>query len=237
MKQLLTSILFALVVIAVPQAAFAETTCTPIYGGGQSCVQVGNIRIDKKVAHPQTGALVDNLGVNDAKFAPDQAVTFDIRVTNVGDTTIQRITVRDIFPQFVDFVAGPGNFDAGSKVLTFEVINLGKGESRNFTVTGKVKPLNQLPADAVTCVVNQATASPNGETSRDNAQFCIERQAQVPAQPGKGEQVPPTTKGGLKVFPQPTVTTTPPTGPEMLPLIGLIPTGLAGFFLRKKAGK
>ena len=67
--------------------------------------------------------------------------------------------------------------------------------------------------------------SDNNQQSSDNSQFCIQK-------PVLGE-----TKGGLKVFPAPSVTTTPPTGPEMLPLIGLIPTGVLGFILRKKSYK
>lgn len=43
------------------------------------------------------------------------------------------------------------------------------------------------------------------------------------------------TKGGFPVLPSSPVKTTPATGPEMLPLIGLIPIGLTGVFLRKKA--
>lgn len=42
------------------------------------------------------------------------------------------------------------------------------------------------------------------------------------------------TKGGFPILPSSPVKITPATGPEMLPLIGLIPMGLAGLFLRKK---
>lgn len=43
------------------------------------------------------------------------------------------------------------------------------------------------------------------------------------------------TKGGFPILPSSPIKTAPATGPEMLPLIGLIPMGLAGVFLRKKA--
>jgi hypothetical protein len=40
-----------------------------------------------------------------------------------------------------------------------------------------------------------------------------------------------------QVLPAPKIVTTPPTGPEMLPLLGLIPGALGGLMLRKKSNK
>ena len=209
------------------RGVLADTACQPIYGGGQTCVQIGNVLINKTVQNPQTGAFLDNLNINDPKFTPSSNVTFHITVTNTGGSTINKTTVKDTLPGFVSFVSGPGSFDSNTKVLTFDVGNLAAGESRTFTIAGKVADGGQLPADqGITCVVNQALATAeNGQQSSDNSQFCIQK-------PVLGE-----TKGGLKVFPAPAVTTTPSTGPEMLPLIGLIPAGVFGFILRKKSYK
>lgn len=215
------------ILMASAQGVRADTACQPIYGGGQTCIQVGNILINKTVQNPQTAAFVDNLNINDPKFAPASSVKFNITVTNTGSSTINKTTVKDTLPQFVSFVSGSGSFDFNTKILTFDVGNLAAGESRTFTIAAKVADGGQLPADqGITCVVNQAMATAeNGQQSSDNSQFCIQK-------PVLGE-----TKGGLKVFPAPAVTTTPSTGPEMLSLIGLIPTGLFGFLLRRKASK
>ncbi len=43
------------------------------------------------------------------------------------------------------------------------------------------------------------------------------------------------TKGGLSVQPQPTVQTTPETGPEALALLALLPLGFVGRMIQKKA--
>ena len=154
-------------------------------------------------------------------------MTFNITVANTGSSTINKVTVKDTLPQFVSFTSGPGSFDSNTKVLTFDVNDLKAGETKTFTIVAKITDAGQLPADqGITCVVNQALATAeNGQQSSDNSQFCIQK-------PVLGE-----TKGGLKVFPAPAVTTTPSTGPEMLPLIGLIPTGLFGFLLRRKTSK
>jgi len=203
--------------------AFAGVSCQPVYGGGQTCITTGNLIINKMVQNPQTGQFVDNLSINDPKFSPNQSVTFQISLTNTGGTTIQQANIRDIFPGFVGFTSGPGNFDQNSKTLSFVTDNLNPSETRNFTLVGKVFDTNQLPANqAITCVVNQATATTNnGQMNQDNVQFCIEKGV--------------TTKGGFPVFPPPKVVTTPPTGPELIPLVGLLPAGISGWFLRKKS--
>lgn len=210
--------------------------CQPIYGGGETCVTSGNLLINKTVQTPFSttkggvaqGAFVDNLSVNDSKFAPGETITFKISVTNSGDAVISNVTVTDTLPVYVSFVAGPGNFDSNTKKLTFQVTNLNPGETREFTLTGKVADSNTLPSNqTVTCDVNQAQATAdNGQKSTDNAQFCVEK------------QVVPTTKGGLPILPVPQKKfVAPETGPEMLALIGLIPSGLAGLYLRKRTSK
>lgn len=205
-------------------------------GYGAPCQSVSNsnscitqtILLDKLVKNPQTGTFVDHLAINDPKYSPNANVDFKIVVTNTGGTTIPNAEVKDVLPDFVSFVSGQGNFDANSKTLTIELPNLKAGEARTITLTGKTATADQLPKDqGITCVTNRATVTAdNAQPSADNAQFCIEK----PVLSGQT----PTTKGGLKVFPQPVVKKTPATGPEMLSLFGLIPTGGLGYFLRRK---
>ena len=227
MKKFLITITLPLLLLGADTKANADTVCQPIYGGGQSCVTSTNLSINKKVQNPQDLSFVDNLGVNDPKYKPDQTVNFQITVTNTSGSTIGTVHVQDIFPQFVTFVSGPGNFDTNSKTLSFDLTNLASAESRTFSLQAKVVGSGLLPQDkGVVCVVNQATAT-NGGMATDNSQFCIE----------KGVPAPVTTKGGIPVMPAPTIAKTPATGPEMLSLIGLIPMAGAGLFLRKKASK
>lgn len=240
-KALFLTILFAIYYLLFAVRTYAAVSCQPIYGGGQACVTAGNILINKTVLNPQTNKMVDNLGINDPKYQPGFIVNFQVTLTNTGSTNISHIDVKDIFPQFVNFNAGPGNFDANTKTLSFGVDNLNANETRTFTITGNVVNADQLPIDqGIVCVVNQATATADGSTSQDNSQLCIEKkftptqapQVQAFVQPGV-----PTTKGGLKVFPAPSITTTPPTGPESLALFSLVPTGIVGWLLRKYSYK
>jgi hypothetical protein len=101
-------------------------------------------------------------------------------------------------------------------------------------VTAKTAlPVNQ----GVTCITNNARVQSGNITNGDTASYCIQLIAGIPTNPSgvpvNGSQ--PTTKGGTPVYePQP-VTTVPKTGPETLALIGLLPTGAFGYYLRKKS--
>lgn len=229
-----TPIVFSLVaafMLFTVGSVSAAVSCQPIYGGGQTCIEVGKIVINKTILNPSTNTFVENLGINDPKHQPSSLVTFQLVVTNVSDSDISRINVVDTFPNFVNFSSGPGTFDTNTKTLSFSFDNLKRGESRTFTLQGTVVAANQLPADqGVVCVVNQVSAKsePTGEGAQDNAQFCIEKQI-------IGVEVP--GKGGPVVIPQKPVPPSvgiPKTGPELLPLVALIPMGALGAFLRKK---
>lgn len=215
--------------------AEAAVVCQPIYGGGQTCVQVGPVVVNKMVVQPRTGMLVEGLGQNDDKFFPDNPITFQISITNTGQTVISRVVVEDILPQEVTNIAGPGTLSG--KTLTFEIQNLNPGQTREERISGTIVSASQLPADkAINCdVANQVKLTVDGQPgSADRTPFCIQRAAVgAPVIP----TIPPTTKGGLKVFPPPPVTVTPPTGAEALLLLALIPSGVLGAYLRRKANR
>lgn len=229
MKTTIKTILFGTILLAgtlLPTSAFAE--CTQTYGGSQSCTTSNAFSIEKTVETPGKGggSFVDNLSINDPKYAPTDVVSFKINVKNTGTQVIPTLTVSDTFPQFISFVSGPGSFDSNSKKLTITVTNLQPGQSQTYDVTGKVADANLMPSDqAVVCLINQAAATDNtGATNTSSSQFCVQKSVTGTSQP----QVVGTTKGGLPV-------TTPATGPEMLPIMALIPSALAGFALRKKS--
>jgi len=217
------TIAISLLYVLINSTAIFADTCTAIYGYGQNCVPSVNIAVNKLVQNPTTGNFVDNLGVNDPKFSGGQVVSFQLIVTNTGNDTIANVTVKDVFPQFISFVSGPGNFDNNSKTLTFEVTSLKVGESRTFTVQGKTAAENDLPKDqGVICVTNQAQVTANnGQSSSDNAQFCIQHQVLGAKNP--------------VIIPASPVTQIPATGVNPLMLVGFLPAGFLGFILRKMA--
>lgn len=205
----------------------ADVVCTPIYGGGQTCQQVGPVTISKMVSNPKTGAFVNSLGQNDDKFAPDQSIAFQLTIANTGSTTLSKVTVNDTFPKEITGISGPGSVSGNT--VTFDETNLNPGESRTRTVSGKIVSANRLSDQSIICVINQASVTSDSQTNQSNVQFCIQK----PAAGAVAPTAAPTTKGGLKVFPAPQPTINPPTGPETLPLILLIPTGILGTLIRR----
>ena len=219
----LTFALFGAFAVTANAASYGGygVPCTPIYGGGETCVSKGNLIINKTVKNPSSGLFVDNLSqTSDPKFGPNQTITFQLTVVNTGGKNFSEVTVTDILPSYLDFVSGPGVFDSNTKKLTFKIVDLGAGETRTYTIAVKVTP--SIPSDpAVNCVVNQARAISDISEASDVSQVCLQN----------------TGKGGFEVLGAPKVYETPATGPEMLPLFGLIPAGLSGLFLRKRASK
>jgi uncharacterized repeat protein (TIGR01451 family) len=172
---------------------------------------------------PNSTNFTDNLTVNDAKYTAGQTVPFKIIITNTGNNKIGHIKVVDTLPQFLTFVSGDGTWNANSKTIAFDINNLEAGRAQQFMFDAKVADNNQLPQDQVTvCVTNQAQANEDsGATASDSSQVCISRQIVATPTPVIFTTVPPK-----KI---------PNTGPEMLPLLGLIPAGITGLLLRKKS--
>lgn len=222
-----TLLITTLLVGSLALAPKTYADCQEIYGGSQNCTTSYTFTVQKLVQVPgkSGGNYISNLSINDAKYAPNSTVNFQIKVTNTSSQTIPTITITDVFPQYLSYVSGGGNFDTNAKTLTFTVNNLGAGETKTFNVTGKLADASLLPADqGVVCLINKANGTDNnGAVNSSSSQFCVEKQVLGTSYPVY------ETKGGI--------TATPATGPEMLPLMALIPGGLGGLLLRRKSIK
>lgn len=202
------------------------SSCEIQYGGGQVCPENINFSIDKKVALNKKGGIefVDNLTINDVRFNPNDTVTFQIVVKNTGTNKIENIDVTDTLPTFLNFVAGPGKYDPSSRQFTLRIPKLDSGEEFKFNLTAQFATEADLPANqGITCVVNEARASLNGQTATDTAQVCVSKSVIK-------------TIPSPKVFQTPPMKQTPPTGPEAAVAAILPLTGFLGFYFRKKTG-
>lgn len=229
MQKLILFFLGVIISLALTAQVFAtgESDCQIIYGGGEVCAQRQiKFTINKEVQRSGKGGntFVENLTVNDPRFTPNQNVNFRITIQNTGDFDITNLNVVDNFGEFLSFVAGAGNSNVGAKQINFVIGTLKKGETREVNITAKTAEADKLPANqAVTCVTNNVKATaPDGTMAQDDAQICIEKQV-------LGAQPTP------QIFEKPKVKELPPTGPELGLLAALVPTGLAGMYLRRKA--
>jgi len=175
------------------------------YGGPQAANQ---ILVEKFVKDPGTGNFVNNLGPTDNKFSADQEIVFNLKVKNTGDQNLSNVSVRDIFPQFSDWVSGPdgASWDGGTKTLTFNVGNLTIGETKDFQVKGKITTRENLPSDkSLVCVSNFASVQADNVSDTATSGFCIQNARELPA-----------------------------TGPSTLPIIGIGLIGVLGIYLIRK---
>lgn len=217
-----TSLLFS---GAVPVLAGASTygtsygvPCTATYGN--PCEIPGLVSINKMVLDPKSNTkggqevYVENLSSQNNHYAPDQAVSYKLVVTNTGSKTLTNVVVKDTLPAEVTFVSGDGSFANG--VFTATIAQLEAGQSKTLIVRGKIVGSNSLPNQSLLCNINnRAQVTADDKTAEDNAQLCVEKT--------------------LTVFPAPSAKTTPKTGPEAIALIGLIPGAVSGLLLRKRA--
>lgn len=240
--KLLAVLLFLLIFLPSGLAFASGTTvnpsCSPIVGGGQSCVQNGFLEIDKKVKNPATGDYVNNINLDDPLYTPGQEIIFKITITNSSSSRVSGITVKDIFPQLITYVSGDGTYDAKTRTLTSPLNAMNPKDVTVLFITGKIADADKLPP--VTCVINQATVTSGKNTSQDNSQICLTKQKidtsakPYPINPPAEVTNPPASKGGIPIYSPPQSQTTPPTGPEALAIFGLIPAGALGLWLRKK---
>jgi uncharacterized repeat protein (TIGR01451 family) len=226
MKKIILSILFVAALMFVSKANAGSSNCQIVYGGGEVCEEQIKFTINKLVQKPGKGGgdFVENLTLNDPRYVANQNVNFKIIIENTGNRDIENLNVVDKFPDFLTFVAGPGTAKEGDKTASFIVGKLEKGKKIELLITAKTAQDGQLPSSqAVTCVTNNVKATgQDGSVAEDNSQVCIEKSVLGAV---------PTTQ----ILEKPQLKQIPATGPELTALFALIPTGLAGIYLRKKA--
>lgn len=227
MKKTFLALFLSLSFLFIANIAHAadSSSCQIIYGGGQVCPTPISFIIEKRVLKPvANGEFVNNLTINDPKFAPGQSINFQIILQNTGSSRIDNVEVVDTLPQIINFDSGAGSFDPSTRTLKFIVTSLEPGQSVASTFTGRIVDASSLPQDkGIVCATNEAKATVQNVVASSTSQFCVEKPTQI--------VVTPLPK---KVFTTPVITQTPPTGPELLPLIGFASSGVLGYFLRKK---
>lgn len=211
--------------LAAGNNGYGTSNCQVVYGGGEVCPSNIQFSIDKKVLSPtKGGAYVDNLGMNDPKFVATNDVAFRITIRNTGNTAISQMNVTDTLPANISFISGAGSYNASNNTVTYTINNLPAGQTNEQTIVARVATEDKLPKDqGVFCLTNKVSATDNrGTIAEDTAGFCVQQNLAV--------QPTPTPQ----VYDKVPVKNIPTTGPELLPLAGLIPAGLAGLILRRK---
>jgi uncharacterized repeat protein (TIGR01451 family) len=154
----------------LPPTALAAVRCEQQYGG-EVCVEVGELQVNKLVFDPANQRFVDNLDVTDHKFAPGEEVIFRIKVKNVGDAAFEKVTVQDTLPFFLRL---------SSSSLSFEIFDLTPGETEEREVRARVVGEESFPQNqTVICDVNIAEAQAKEMFAKDTAKVCAAKKVAV----------------------------------------------------------
>ncbi len=149
---------------------------------GQPCNSY-SIVVDKMVGKPGTSqdansyTYVDNLGVSDARFKPEQVVYFKIKVKNTSTTKLVGMEVRDTVPSYLEPLDGPGSWNSATREIVWNAGDFNVDEEKTFYLKMRVYSQANIPADkGLFCVTNFVKANSSNAYDDDTAQLCIEKQ-------------------------------------------------------------
>lgn len=236
----------------LPTQSFAQTACTPLFGGGETCRQHDELNINKEVRTPNGQAFRDNLTDRANYFNPGSTVTFRITIQNKSNGTRTNIKVEDILPNYLTYQSGNGTYDQKNRTFTASIDKLDKGQSRALTLIARISQAPTLPKSPTPlCLINQASVIQDNKIGSDNATVCIATAASATAQQqptnqtttkggvvvtptGSVQTTAPQSRNGLPVYNQPQQSQTPATGPGALASFGLLSSLFGGIFLRRR---
>ncbi len=173
MKKFIAAFLLPFAFFLLPLRVNADT-CTTQYGGSVTCIP-SDLTVNKQVRNPVTNNFVENLSSTDPAFSPGSSVLFRLIIKNTSGQTFNPVAVKDTFPGYLTFVAGPGTYDKASNTLTFNLENVIAGETRTVEILAKVNDKSAFPsANSFFCVTNVADVSSLNRADHDTAQLCIQ---------------------------------------------------------------
>ncbi len=168
MKKLSTILIttaFVFVTAFAAKSALAAIRCETTYEG-EVCVRTGKLQIDKEVWDRVDNQFQDNLYLvsEDYQYGPGEIVTFNLKITNVGDKTYDKVYVKDTLPKYLELVSGK---------LEFEIEDLSPGETEKRTIEARVVSSEKFPDNLEICEPNTAEVWHGDESDRNTAQVCM----------------------------------------------------------------
>lgn len=177
--------------------------CVGQYGQyGQPCPSYA-IVVDKMVGKPGTStdankySYVDNLGVSDPRFKPDQVVFFKVKVKNTSTTKLVGMEVRDTVPSYLEPLDGPGDFNSTTREIVWNAGDFEVDQEKTYFLKMRVYSQANIPADkGLFCVTNYVKANSSNAFDDDTAQLCIEKQVTAEVVPSAGPEYGLALLGG-----------------------------------------
>lgn len=205
---IIITLIYIILAITVVNKAFAD--CGQ-YGG--TCPPSSQIVINKTIKDPaQSGDIyVDNLGISNHHFVPNEDVIFKIEVRNAGNTDLTNVQVTDTIPPYTNFVMDDGSINSTIRNITKSYSLMHPGDVNTFFIRVRVLDTGFIPT-GVTCgspnAINNAVATADNQpNTSDSSSFCIERTTAgavvttpVPVSVGKGGVTVTQPKTGAELY-------------------------------------
>jgi uncharacterized repeat protein (TIGR01451 family) len=155
-----------LAVFVLTRSCAAAIRCETQYGGGETCHEVKELILDKKVWDPVNLRFEDNLvdvSPDGFRFIEGDRVIYRIRVKNESDKTIENIQIQDTLPSYL-------KHDQGE--LSFKIDKLAPGQAEEKQIEALVE---SVPANGqFDCgVENAVTAKNDNYDLRDTSRICV----------------------------------------------------------------
>lgn len=240
-KSLILALILTTLYLLLTTNVSAQSSCPPIFGGGDPCVVHPNLTIDKKIEDPLSGQFLDALTYTISDQSEAENLVFRITVKNTSNNALSNISLTDTLPSVFTYISGNGKYDPVKKTFTNTINKLEKNQSKEYTLRVTINP--EVLEKASACSINQAVITQNNKKGSDYVKTCINLSidttvTSVQGATSKGglkPTTPITTKGGIPVFNQTKQSKTPDTGPEIVGILILPVLGGIGYFLRKKS--
>lgn len=138
--------------------------------------EVRQILLDKEVRSLEMGQWYDNLDATVIIFGSKSLVDFQITVRNTGNQVLRNIKVEDRLPSYMNYVYGPGDYDASTKTVTWTIDEINPGVDRVFGLRARVQE-NDLPG-GVSQLCNEVRGeADSGDADGDSACYYIGAEA------------------------------------------------------------
>ena len=136
--------------------------CTPVYGGGETCVEEKEFSVTKDVRIKGNSDWKDKVtGVEE-----EDTVEFRVKVKNKGNVEVDNMKMTDFLPDEM--------FRTGGDGLTEEWDNFKPGDTKEFIIEAKIESAEFDKANVDKCVVNKAKATRDGnKVGEDTATVCF----------------------------------------------------------------
>jgi len=156
---------FLLASFVLVHSCRAAILCETQYGGGESCREVNELILDKKIWDPVNQRFEDNLvdvSPEGFRFSLGKRVIFRIKVKNESNKTIENLRVQDSLPVRL-------KYDRGD--LNFEIAKLEPGQTEERQVEAIV---DSIPASGFDCEVENVVTAENADYHlRDTSRLCV----------------------------------------------------------------